>query len=340
MEKRKLRPRELLGALYRNAKSPLGDISAQDKKVLAKVIIANLVSVANGYALVAMGVTRNVGPVTTALLAMLGGRFVYWWVFRPKWKNPWPVWKSALALGVALGVNSVAFQYVLRWVEVQFVQPMTFFITAMLLLRRTAVKDVKAGNYATVLWPLLAVSGMWFLVNDAADGGVDGVFTDAVPQLHVLGWGIPPWALGLGALLTVSASFSFRHRSLEHSKGDRGRVTALAGAPAIAILAVGAWATEGGWEGMTSPAWPYLAACVVTGMIVTRLGGVRLVTAYDDGLRAGATAMLSPLKTLAGTCLGMIVAQTAPGLPGLAGLLVIIVASCGAARYQKRNRGA
>lgn len=48
--------------------------------------------------------------------------------------------------------------------------------------------------------------------------------------------------------------------------------------------------------------------------------------------------MLSPLNTLAGILLGMLLAQTAPGPLGAAAICVVLVASYGAAKYQSRNK--
>ncbi|NDU73612.1 hypothetical protein GWI34_13315 [Actinomadura sp. DSM 109109] len=46
--------------------------------------------------------------------------------------------------------------------------------------------------------------------------------------------------------------------------------------------------------------------------------------------------MLLPLRTLAGTLVGMLVAQTVPGPLGLVAIGLIVVASLGAAKIQKK----
>ncbi|MFD0851105.1 hypothetical protein ACFQ07_02660 [Actinomadura adrarensis] len=305
---------------------------------------------AKGYLLVAVGVTGNVGPLTTAFVSLLFALPVHWCTYRPL-RSGWSIWRSALIRGIAQGVNHMAFQFVLRWVRLQVMQPLLFLVSSGFMIAPDAVRDTRKktrnstafwpmlsmlGTWA--LWPILALLGIWLLVSDA-DGGEGGVFSEAVPEVHVLGQEIPVWALGVGALIITSTTYAYLHRNLEALKPDlKGPVASVGMVYAVAILAVGAWATEGGWGGMTGGNWSYLLICAATGVIGGYLSGVQTVKAYEQRLRASTTAMLEPLSTMAGILLGMFVEKAAPTSLGVVGIVIIFIASCGAAKYQSQSR--
>ncbi|WP_433466232.1 hypothetical protein [Spirillospora sp. CA-128828] len=336
---KKGRLRDLLAGLRKRLETLLGDLRAADKKVLKMVMTAQVAGIANGYLLVATHTTKHVGPVTSVLIGVLFGTPVFWWYFRPSLRSRWSdVWGPSILVGIALGVNNVAFQYALRWVRIQVMEPLAFLFSAGIMLRREVVRDVRNGNYSTVLLPVLAVLGIWGLVHDTAGGAAGGAFTDKVPHVHVLDQSIPDWALGMSVIILTSATYAFWNRQLETLSGElKGKVNTLSGIPAFAILAVGTWLMEGSWGGVTIGDWPYLLVCAGSGMLLSRLNGVVMVNAYKKGLRTSTTAMLLPLRTLLGTSLGMVVAQVAPGPLGLAAMGLIIIASCGAAMIQSRK---
>ncbi|WP_433476161.1 hypothetical protein ACQPZP_03425 [Spirillospora sp. CA-142024] len=303
------------------------------------VVFANSVGVVNGYMLAVTGVTKNIGPVTTAFVIILSGTPVFWYVYKPELRSRWFVWKQALLMGVALGVNNMCFQTVLRWVRLAVVEPLSFLCTAAFMIGGVVVEDVRSKKYSTVLWPVLAGLGIWALATDTAEGKGGGVFTKAIPQIHVLDHRIPGWILGVGLLLSTAGTYAFLQWRLEVvDNGIKGKANTLAGIPGVAILAVGVWAMEGSWGGVTISDWPYLLACVANGVLGALLGGVVLVKAYEHELRASTTAMLLPLRTLLGTSLGMAVEQVAPGPLGLVAIVSILVGSYGAAKIQSRKK--
>lgn len=314
--------------------SPFADLSSVNKKVLTMVVLADVAGVATGYFLVAVGVTTNVGPFTTALVILVFGLPVHWLVFRPSLRN-WLLWRPALLLGVCLGANNIGLQHVLRWVPLIIMAPLAFLITAVFMIGPDTWRDAREGKYSTALWPVLAVPGIWIMVNDSAGGGN---LSAAIPEFHILGQELPGWTLGLGAMVITSASYSFANKRLETlEKGIKGQASTLSRLPAVAIVAVSALAMEGGWGGMTNGNWRYLLICAGTGVALALLNGVVVVKAYEKGLRASAVAMLSPLRTLWGILLGMLVEKIIPGPLGFVGIVVILVASYGAAVYQSRK---
>ncbi|WP_179279232.1 hypothetical protein [Actinomadura mexicana] len=299
---------------------------------------ANTAGVVNGFVLVLLGVTRNVGPMTAACVAMLFGTPVFWFFFRPSLRSRWSLWGPALLMGLCLGANNMTYQYSLRWVQLQLLQPLSFLFSAIFMVGSTAVQDARNGRYSTAMWPILGMLGIWALATDTTGGEGGGTFTDAIPEIHVLGHPVPNWVLPLGCMIITAATYAYVHEKLNAlDKNVGGKINTLAGIPAIAVLGVGAWALEGGWTGMTSGRWPYLLVCAGSGMFLALLSGVVMVKAYGMGLRTSTTVMLLPLRTLLGTFLGMVVAQTAPGLLGLAAVGLILVASCGAALIQSRK---
>ncbi|MGI5204981.1 hypothetical protein ACQEU6_25815 [Spirillospora sp. CA-108201] len=350
MKKKNWRPRDFLAGARRHLGTLASDLRAADKRVLTMVMASNTAGVANGYILVLVGATKNVGPTTAALCAVLFGTPVFWLFFRPSLRSRWSVWMQALPLGIALWANNITYQFSLRWVQLQLLQPLSFLFTAVFMVGPDAVRDVKSGRYSTVAWPILGVFGIWALATDTVGGAGGGAFTDAVPRLHVLGLPVPAWVPALGVMVVTAATFAFLNWRLEKLSKDEetlerlgedgaGKIDTLAGLPAVVALGASAWALEGGWTGMTGGRWPYLLICAGSGVCLALLSGVVMVKAYGRGLRSSTTAMLSPLRTLLGTFLGMAVAHTAPGLLGLAAIGLILVASCGAAVIQSRNEG-
>ncbi|MEV0662364.1 hypothetical protein ACIBI3_24070 [Actinomadura luteofluorescens] len=303
-------------------------------------VFANAAGALNGYFLVAVGVTEHVGPVTTALVVTLSGTSVVWYFYRPSLRSRWPVWKQALLLGIALGTNSMAFQFVLRWVRLEVMEALGFLFSATFLLGREVVRDVRRKTYSTVLWPILAGLGIWVLARDTSGGAGSGLFTAAVPAIRVLDLQIPGWVPGVGVVTVTAATYAFAQKRLETlDKGIKGKVNTLSGFPVLAILFVGAWTMEGGWEGMTAGRWPYLLICVASGAFGGLFGAVVLIKAYEQGLLASTNAMLLPLRTLLGTAMGMLVARIVPGPLGLVAIGMILVASRGSAKIQSRKPG-
>ena len=303
------------------------------------VVFANVVSVAKGYFLVAVGVTANVGPVTTALVTALSSALVFWIVFRPSWRTIETAWATVLLMGVNMAVNNIAFQFVLRWVHLHVLAPLSFLCTAVFLMGSQVVRDARKRKYSTALWPVLALLGLWALLNRPGQEEGARAFTDAIPHIPILGLMVPEWALGVGAVILVSATAAFQSRWMEaYDKQTKGQVSTLVGFPALAAFAVLAWATEGGLAGMVGEHWPYLLICLGVGGVSALLNGVVVVKAYVDGLRASTMAMLSPMRTLLGVLLGMLVERVAPGPVGMVGIVVVLVASFGAARLQSREK--
>lgn len=299
---------------------------------------ANAVGVANGFILALTGVTDNVGPMTAACVSVFFGTPVFWFFFRPELRSRWAVWMPSLLLGISLGMNNMAYQYGLRWVELQLLQPLSFLFSAIFLVGPRVVRDARNGRCSTAMWPIMAGLGIWALAADTAGGASGGAFTDAIPQLRVLGRLVPDWGLGLGVLFLAAATYAYYGRKMETFGEDvRGKINTLASLPAFVVLALGAWAFESDWTGMTDGYWLYLLICACSGMFLSLLNGVVMVKAYGRGLLASTTVMLSPLRTLLGTFLGMVAAHTAPGLLGSAAIGLILVASCGAAVIQSRK---
>ncbi|GGQ27990.1 hypothetical protein GCM10010187_50820 [Actinomadura coerulea] len=305
------------------------------------VMIANAAGVANGFVLSLTGATANVGPMTAACVSVFFGMPVMWLYFRPSLRSRWAVWMPALLLGIGMGVNNAAFQYGLRWVQLQLLQPLSFLVSAIFLVGPRIVRDARNGRYSTAMWPILAGLGIWVLAADTAGKSPDAggsAFTDAIPQLHVLGRLVPDWGLGLGTLFITAATHAYYSRKMEvFGKDVRGKITTISGIPAFVFLGLGAWTFESDWTGVTDGYWLYLLICACSGMLLSLLNGVVMVRAFDRGLLASTTVMLSPLRTLLGTFLGLAVAQTAPGPLGLAAIGLILVASCGAAVIQGRK---
>ncbi|GGT96903.1 hypothetical protein GCM10010177_65030 [Actinomadura citrea] len=308
--------------------------------MLAMAVFANLTGAVNGYLLVAVGVTEHVGPVTTALVIVASGTPVFWYVYRPPLRSRWSVWKQAILLGSALGTNSLTFQFVLRWVRLEVIQPLSFLFSAAFIFGADVFRDVRKKTYSTALWPILAVLGTWALARDTVPGATGGVFSDAVPRIRILDQPIPGWIPGVGILTIGAATYAFMQKRMEMlDLSIKGKANTLSGIPAFAILAVGAWTMEGGGDGMTADRWPYLLICAASGILGALLGGVVMTKAYERGLLASTSAMLLPLRTLTGTLMGMLVAQTAPGPLGLVAIGLILVASCGTTKFQGRKSG-
>lgn len=303
-------------------------------------VFANSVGALNGFLLVAIGVTEHVGPVTAALVSVIFGTAVSWYFFRPSLRCRWAVWKQALLLGTALGANNMSFQFVLRWVRLEVMQPLSFLFTVGFTLGGDIYRDIRQRNYSTAFWPVLAVLGTWALTRDTVGGSGGNLFSDALPAFHVLGRQIPSWIPGIGVLAATAATYAYCQKRLEMMDGEiKAKANTLCGIPAFVILAVGAWTLEGGWEGMTAGRWPYLLLCAVSAVFGALFSGVVLVKAYEHGLLASTNAMLLPLRNLLGTAVGMLVAQTAPGLLGLGAIILILIASCGATKIQIRRSG-
>ncbi|MEU8309228.1 hypothetical protein AB0C84_37260 [Actinomadura sp. NPDC048955] len=307
------------------------------------VMTANAAGVANGFVLALTGVTKNVGPMTAACVSVFFGTPVLWLFFRPSLRSRWSVWMPSLLLGISMGVNNMAYQNGLRWVQLQLLQPLSFLFSAIFLVGPRVVRDARNGRYSTAMWPVLAGLGIWTLAADTAGGagGAGGrAFTDAIPRLHVLGRLVPDWGLGLGILFLTAATYAYYSRKMEVFGTEvSGKINTLASIPAFVILALGAWAFESDWAGVTDGYWLYLLICACSGMFLSLLNGVVMVKAYARGLLASTTVMLSPLRTLLGTFLGMLAAHTAPGPLGSAAIGLILVASCGAAVIQSRKAG-
>ncbi|MGI5417764.1 hypothetical protein [Actinomadura luteofluorescens] len=319
--------------------SPFGGLSKQDKKVLAMVVFSDVTNVAKGYFLVAVGVTEHVGAATTALVSALFAGTVYWTVYRPSWQTARSMWKTVLPMGISLAANHIAYQYVLRWVSLQILAPLMFVCTAVFMMGPDVVRDIRKQKYSTVFWPLLALLGTLALVNDSAVKKGGGGFSDTVPDIHVLGQGIPAWCLGVGVVVFTAATYALHNWFLATiGRSLKGKVNTLAFFVTLPIFATVAWTEEGGSAVITSGSWPYLLICAGTGAVGTLLSGVVIVKAYEQNLRVSAKAMLSPLNTLAGILLGMLIAQTAPGPLGAVAICVVLVASYGAAKYQSRNK--
>lgn len=308
-------------------------MSERQKKVLvlALVVFSNVTNVAKGYFLVAVGVTEHVGAATTAFVSALFGAAVYWIVYRPSWKAVRPAWKTFLPMGVALAANHIAYQYVLRWVHLQILAPLMFVCTAAFMMGPDIVRDIREKKYTTVLWPLPALAGTLALVKDPAVEEDGGNFSDAIPDVHVLGQGIPDWVLGVGVVAFAAATYSLHNWWLSKTPRPlKGQVNTLAFCVSLPVFAI-AWTGEGGIGSITGESWPYLLICAGTGAVGTLLIGVSTVKAYELELRPSAKAMLEPMKTLAGTLLGMFTARTAPGLQGAAAICVVLGATIGAA---------
>ncbi|MEV4003099.1 hypothetical protein [Actinomadura sp. NPDC049753] len=304
------------------------------------VMTANAAGVANGFVLALTGVTKSVGPMTAACVSVFVGIPIMWVFFRPSLRSRWSVWMPSLLLGVSLGVNNMAYQNGLRWVQLQLLQPLSFLFSAIFLVGPKVVRDARNGRYSTAMWPILAGLGIWVLAADTAGGTGGRAFTDVIPQIQVLGLLVPDWGLGLGILFLTAATYAYYSRKMEVLGTDvRGKINTLAGIPAFVVLGLGALAFESDWAGITDGYWLYLLICACSGMFLTLLNGVVMVKAYGRGLLASTTVMLSPLRTLLGTFLGMVAAHTAPGPLGLAAIGLILVASCGAAVIQSRKEG-
>lgn len=335
---RKTRLRALLAVARNRLGSLFGDLSGENRRVLAMTVFADLANVATGYILVAVGVTANVGPAATAIITLLFGAPVFWFVFRPSLRSGRRIWASALLRGISLGMNSFSFQYVLRWVSPQIRASLGFIAGAVFLLGGPVVHDLKKKTYSTALWPILGALGIWLLMKDPASNKGGGGYFDAAPKIHALGHEIPQWAPAVGVVICTSATFAFGHKLMESLGKDTGRVAALSDIPGLVFLVLGGWALEDGFKGVTINNWPYLLICAASGLIGALLSGVRILKAYEQGLQASTIAMLAPLRTLVGILLGMLMVTTAPGLRGVAGICVIIVASYGVAVYQSRSK--
>lgn len=341
MKGKKWRPREFLAGVRRYLGTLSRDLRAADPWVLAMVMTANTAGVANGFVLSLTGATAHVGPMTAGCVSVFFGMPVMWLFFRPSLRSRWAVWMPSLILGINMGVNNAAFQYGLRWVQLQLLQPLSFLFSAIFLVGPRIVRDARNGRYSTAMWPILAGLGIWVLAADTAGKSPDAggsAFTDAIPRLHVLGRLVPDWGLGLGTLFITAATYAYYGRKMEVlGKDVSGKINTLSCIPAFIFLGLGAWTFESDWAGMTDGYWLYLLICACSGMFLSLLNGVVMVKAYGRGLLASTTVMLSPLRTLLGTALGMVAAHTAPGLPGLAAIGLILVASCGAAVIQGRK---
>ncbi|GAA2431874.1 hypothetical protein GCM10010191_52160 [Actinomadura vinacea] len=332
------RPLRVLPAgLRRLSGSPFSDLSAENMKILATVVVANLVTKAKNYFLVAVGVISSVGPIKVALVAMVVGFSVNYWVYRPALRCGWYVWRTVLLLGVNLGVNNVAVLYTFYWIRPQTVAPLGFLCTVVFVIGADIVRDARKRNFSTAIWPILALPGIWALMSDSADGG-DGANFSPGPGIPILGHEIPGWILGVGTVIITAATYAFSQKRLEALDRDlKGKISTLSAIPALAILAVGASFMDGGWKVMTSEDWSGLLICAGAGL-VAGLSNVLVIKAYERGLRAGAVAMLSPLMTLAGILMGSLVEMTAPGPLGWLGIVLIFVASYGATKYQGRSK--
>ncbi|GGQ29391.1 threonine/homoserine efflux transporter RhtA [Actinomadura coerulea] len=340
MNNKKGRLRVSLAALRARGRSLRSDLRGADGKVLRMAVFANSVGAVNGYLLVAVGVTEHVGPTTAALVMSISGTMVSWYFFRPSLWSRWAIWKQAILLGAALGANGMTFQFVLRWVRLEVVQPLSFLFSAAFTLGGVVYRDIREKTYSTALWPVLAVLGTWILARDTTGGWGGGFFSDSIPRFRVLGQRIPGWIPGFGVLTATAATYAFLQKRMEVlDEGIKAKANTLSGIPSFGILAVGAWTLEGGWDGMTAGRWPYLLLCAAGGIIGALFSGVVLVKAYEQGLLASTNAMLLPLRNLLGTAVGMLVALTAPGPFGLAAISLILIASCGTVSIQNRKSG-
>ncbi|TDC50416.1 hypothetical protein E1281_21985 [Actinomadura sp. KC345] len=169
-------------------------------------MFADTVSVAKGYFLVAVGVTANVGPVTTVLVSALSSTLVFWIVVRPSWRTIESAWATALLMGLNMAMNNIAFQFVLRWVHLHILAPLSFLCTAVFLGGGDVVRDARNKKYSTALWPMLALLGLWALLNGPGRSEGGRGFTDAIPEVRILGLMVPEWALGVGAVILVAAT--------------------------------------------------------------------------------------------------------------------------------------
>ncbi|MCO6008319.1 hypothetical protein NE236_25405 [Actinoallomurus purpureus] len=306
----------------------------EDLKILAIAALGGLVAIAKNYFLAATGVITNMGPFMTAIIIMVISFSIQFRLYRPSLRCSWPVWRSVLVRGIILGANNVAALYTFRWIAPQTLAPLGFFCTAVFTLGGDVLKDARKGRYSTAVWPILAVPGIVALMNDPARR--NGAHFSPGPGLPILGHEVPGWILGVGAVIITSATYAVGNRQMEALDRDlKGKISTLAAIPALAILAVGASSMDGGWKVLTSN-WSDLLLCAGAGVVAT-LSSVLVIKAYEGNLRASANAMLSPLMTLASILMGMLVEMTVPGPLGWLGIILIVVASYGAAKYQSRR---
>ncbi|GAA2431881.1 hypothetical protein GCM10010191_52170 [Actinomadura vinacea] len=320
-----------LGSLY-------SDLSAGQLLSIAAVV--NLVNTARNYLLLAIGVISSVGSLKVALVILVFGVAVSHWWYRPALRCGWEVWGPAILFGVSLGVNNVAALYTFEWISPQIVAPLGFLCAVVFMMCfdgfKEIVKEVRKGDFSRVVWPILALPGLWLLVNDSADGK-DGAQVSPGSGVSILGHEIAGWIPGVAAVIITAFTFVYSQYRLEVSDRDlKEKISTLSGIPAIVIVAVGASFLDGGWKGMTSEIWSSLLICAVAG-VVAGLSNVLVIEAYKHDLRAPAVVMLQPLFTLAGILLGCLVERTVPGLQGWLGIVVIIVATYGDAKYQNRR---
>jgi hypothetical protein len=327
------------------SRSLFGDLSAVSVKVLAPIVVALLAVRAQNYGLDAFGVIRSLGPFKVALAAQLVGVCITRYVYRPSLLSGWSIWGPALILGVSRGVNNVVGLYTFVWIRPQFVAPLSFVFQAVFTLGGDIIRDARTGKYATAIWPILAVPGIWALV---VDSGNDGTPRPGVP---IFGYEIPGWILGVGTVIIAAATYAFnnnmlqifaerdRERAVHNSANEKdvaGQISCLAGIPSAGVLALGALFVGDGWGGMTSGNWLNFLFAALAG-IVTGLTSVVTVKAYQKGLKREAITMIQPFMTLAGILMGMLVEMKAPGLLAWPGMALILLSSLGAAKYQNQE---
>lgn len=327
------------------SRSLLSDSSVASAKVLAPIVIALVAVRTQNYALDALGVITDLGPFKVALAAQLVGILITYYVYRPSLLSNWSIWRPALALGVSRGVNNVAVLYVFVWIRPQFVAPLTFFCQAAFTLGSSIVKDARARKYSTAVWPILALPGIWALVAGSGDSRTPH------PGVLILGHEIPGWIMGVCAVIIAAAAFAFNNTMLEviaerdrdraarlsDKEGTVGRIATLAGIPSVAVLALGASFLDGGWGVMANENWLNLLVATLSG-VVTGVTGVLTVRAFKKGLKKNALTMVQPFMTLVGVLTGMLVEMQAPSLLlGVPGMVLILIASLGAAKYQSQE---
>ncbi|HEY8482673.1 MAG TPA: hypothetical protein VIL71_22870 [Spirillospora sp.] len=329
--------RLLRGAIER-LRSPFDGLNADGRRALRKVLFGDIVNVCHGLLLVALGVTKELGPATTAMVTVSVALVVYWVTYHPPVQAIGSLWAPGLFLGLNMALNGSAFQLALRWVRVEFLQPLRFLFSAIFLTGGVVASDLRRRKFSTALWPILGLLGIWLLAADFGDGG-GGAFTEAVPDVRVFDRAVPDWALGGGVLVLSAGCGALHNKCLERfDRSVKGQIDALARVPALLVFATVALTMEDAAETLVG-AWPYVLICAVLAVPGSYFAGVGVVRAYEKGLRASARAMLSPLETLTGIVMGMLIARVAPDVVGVLGIAMILVAATRAAEYQSRGRG-
>ncbi|NYD44702.1 threonine/homoserine efflux transporter RhtA [Actinomadura luteofluorescens] len=287
------------------------DLPRNSNIAVFALIISIALGVTAGTVQLALGLVGRIGPFTAALLVATVGIAPLLITYRPSLRAGWPIWRSALILGLGLTVGFVSFQYAIRMLPLGIVLA-AFYVGGPMLL--VTIEILRSRRWWDLAWPVAGFSGV-VVLTPSWEGEINY-------------WGFAVVALMAANFLVGMKMMSSIKRS------DITACTTLARIPNIILMFVLALLWEGS-DAVFGLDRGDLLIFLAAGALIF-LSTVLSNMAWQRGIRPFAVALLNPIEPACGAILGLIAGQQLNWASWI-GISMVTAAGVGAAISQHRK---